>query len=401
MRPSFLINSLHGGGAEKQLSTLIEHFSCEKVYTLEKSPGGPENLIELSSHSQHTPALIKLLSLGYYSKKLARQTAGGETVISFMTRANAVNTISAARSGHRAIVSERTNPSREFSGLRKRLYSGIIRKTYSQADLIVTNSLGVAEEISRSFGAPQDKIRTIANHLNLKKIKELAAEPLGEYEKLFSSPVITTSGRLTAAKGQWRLIKIFSELKKRQPDLRLAILGSGELKEYLKDLAEALDLRIFDAGEENFSDDRDVYFLGSAANPYNFLSRSRLFVLTSLWEGLPNALLEAMACGAPCVSANCQYGPLEIFSIKPELSQYASRNPSEEDFGILLPVLNAQKITYASEAPDEAEKIWIDCLDALLKDEKKLSLYSELGKARAADFDLAKILPLWERIADK
>lgn len=401
MRPSFLINSLHGGGAEKQLSTLIEHFSYEKIYTLEKSAKGPENLIELSSHCQSTPAFIKLLSLGYYSKKLAKKTLRGETIISFMTRANAVNTISASRTGHRAIISERTNPSREFSGLRKKIYSGIIRRTYSQADLIVTNSLGVADEIQRSFGASQDKIRTIPNHLNLKKIKKMATEPLGEYERLFSSPVVITSGRLTAAKAQWRLIKIFSELKKREPDLRLAILGNGELKEYLKDLALALGLNIFDAEREKFKNDRDVYFLSSVENPYNFLARSRLFALTSLWEGLPNALLEAMACGAPCVSANCHYGPLEIFSIKPELSQYNSQKPSEEDFGLLLPVLNNQKITYVSQSPDEAEKVWIDYLGSLLKDEKKLSLYSELGKARAADFDLSRTLPLWERIADK
>ena len=84
--------------------------------------------------------------------------------------------------------------------------------------------------------------------------------------------------------------------------------------------------------------DADVYFPGFRENPYQFLARARVFVFTSLWEGFPNALIEAMASGAPALSADCAAGPREILS--PETPFYFRTLKAEPaPYGLLMPVL--------------------------------------------------------------
>lgn len=399
MSISFLINSLSGGGAERQLAILLNYFPHKNVYTLEKNSTNAKH-VPLSWHTKKTPTFIKALSLRYYSKKLASMCARDETIVSFMTRANAVNVISSEKTGHIPIISERTNPSMEFSGLRMKIYNKILRKTYQNSNLIITNSMGTAKELIKSFSLKEDKIVTISNHIDIKMASEMAKEEIKGYEKIFSKPVIINTGRLTEAKGQWHLIKIFSTIRKREKNLRLVILGEGPLKNFLKKMCEAEGLDFFDASQEDSFMDQDVCFMGAVENPFKFLSRSKIFVLTSLWESFPNAILEAMACAVACISANCKYGPLEIMSINPDLSLYEFKEEIKEDFGILLPPLPRLKESNTNEY-DKTISIWSEAILSTLKDEKQLSLYSSLSKARASDFDVKKIIPLWRKTLEK
>ena len=94
-------------------------------------------------------------------------------------------------------------------------------------------------------------------------------------------------GRLTRPKGQWHLIRALSYVKKEIEDVKLLILGQGELKGYLKELVDKLDLR------------NNVEFLGYQRNPFKYIASSDLFVFSSLYEGFGNVLVEAMACGVP------------------------------------------------------------------------------------------------------
>jgi len=107
-------------------------------------------------------------------------------------------------------------------------------------------------------------------------------------------------GRLTEQKDFFTLISAFAQLRQHRV-LRLIILGDGELRAGLADHMAELGL----------SDD-DVKLPGFVSNPFAWLARCSLFVLSSRWEGLPGALIEAMACGAPVVSTNCLSGPDEI-----------------------------------------------------------------------------------------
>ncbi|NLI10373.1 MAG: glycosyltransferase [Elusimicrobia bacterium] len=399
MSYSFLINSLKGGGAEKQLSTLIKHLPYEKVYTLEKSDTKSDKVSQLSEHTAKTPNLIKILSLNYYGKKLTSLLSKEEKkIISLMTRANAVNVFSSQKSGHEPIICERTNPSKEFQGIREKIYKPIIKKTYEKAAKIITNSQGTAQEIIKSFFAKEEKITTVPNLIDLEEIKKAKEESLGEWQKIFEkSRVIISCGRLTNAKAQWRLLKIFSLLLAKDKELKLVILGSGELTNYLTNLSEALGLRTYFPGKE-LSENYDAYFAGNTENPYKFVSSSKIFVLSSIWEGFPNVLIEAMACGTPCISSNCAYGPLEIFSIKPEINLYEKKEIIEEDFGVLLPTLNPQKIYNAFEKPEESENVWAEYLYYFMNDSKKINFYKSCVSARALDFSPKKIIPMWERI---
>jgi len=398
MSISFLINSLSGGGAERQLSILLNYFPHKNLYTLEKNSTDIRHT-PLSWHTKKTPALIKTFSLKYYSKKLASLCAKDEVIVSFMTRANAVNAISSEETGHIPIICERTNPTMEFSGLRMKIYRSILKKTYKKADLIITNSKGTGQELINSFSVEKDKIATISNHIDIKMVNEMAKEEIKGYEKIFSKPVIINAGRLTEAKGQWHLIRIFSAIRKKNKNLRLVILGEGPLKNFLKKICKAEDLEFFDSTQDSFKE-QDVCFLGGVKNPFKFIARSKIFVLTSLWESFPNALLEAMACAVPCISSNCLYGPLEIMSINPELSLYGLKEPLKEDFGILLPPLPGWDDSNSDEY-SKTISLYSETILSELEDEKQLSLYSSLSKARASDFDVKKIIPLWGKTLEK
>ncbi len=402
MSVSFLINSLAGGGAERQLSLILEHLPYERVYTLEKAGAAGEKISELSSHSSATPNFIKVLSLGYYKKKLLSALSAEErTVISFMTRANAVNAEAAKIRGYKAVVCERTNPGQEFAGFRKTIYSPIIKRTYAGAQKIITNSGGCAQEIISNFSAPKDRIEVIPNMADFRNIRRAAGQGLGEWKEIFQNPVILNCGRLTDAKGQWRLLRIFASLKKKNEAVKLVFAGDGELRNYLEDLSNALGLKTFSAGKDRIGPGFDVYFAGHIENPHKFAAACRIFILSSLWEGSPNALLEAMACGAACLSANCRYGPLELFSIKPDLSLYSSKDIMEENFGVLLPPLNREKVYSANINLEEEENIWADYISTFINDERKLSFYRNSAFARALDYAPEKIVPLWKALYEQ
>lgn len=132
---------------------------------------------------------------------------------------------------------------------------------------------------------------------------------------------VTAAGRLVECKGFDVLIKAFSAVRKRFPDYRLVIYGSGEERGFLLNTAEA----------EGLSD--AVSLPGALKDAMREICRSSVFVLSSRYEGMPNALIEAMACGVPCVSTRCKMGPEELIE--------------DGVNGLLVPVNDAEAISRA------------------------------------------------------
>ena len=132
---------------------------------------------------------------------------------------------------------------------------------------------------------------------------------------------VTTMGRLIPEKGFDVLIEAFSAVSRELPEYKLVIMGEGPLKENLKNLAKEKGL-----------EDR-VIFTGAVSDAVKRCSESSLFVLSSRSEGMPNALLEAMACGVPCVSTDCRMGPSELIE--------------NEVNGLLVPVDDAEAMAQA------------------------------------------------------
>lgn len=392
----FLINSLAGGGAEKVAMRLSEHLPMSAFILLERDVKYKTDkpIFFLSNHSTKTSPIIKTLSIPIYAYKLSKFLEKNSPVVSFLERANFVNIISKLFKKHRAIISVRMDQQTGHIGLRK-LNKLLVRLLYPKADLIIAVSHGVKQSLI-NLGIEEEKIKVIYNPYPIDEIRELAKEPLGSYEEIFKHPILITAGRLTKQKGQWYLLRVFKALKEKHKDLKLVILGEGELKDYLVGLSEELGLKTYVWDRDALSESFDVYFLGFQKNPFKFIARSKLFVFSSLWEGFPNALVEAMACGVPVVSSDCRSGPREILATDTDFN-YQTQKPEFAEYGVLMPVFEV-KYKSAEEPLGEKETMWVETIYKLLEDESLRKNYSENAKQRAEDFSIEKILIEWRNI---
>ena len=161
-------------------------------------------------------------------------------------------------------------------------------------------SRGVSDSMFAATGIPAKNTTTIHNPVVMPDIRTRAEEP-ADHPWLSDGgpPVILAAGRLTREKDYPTLVRAFALLAARRP-CRLVILGQGEQRAEIEQLAAALGVA-----------DR-MSLPGWVENPFAFMSRASLFVLSSIYEGLPSVLVEAMACGCPCVSTDCPAGPAEI-----------------------------------------------------------------------------------------
>jgi glycosyltransferase involved in cell wall biosynthesis len=178
----------------------------------------------------------------------------------------------------------------------KRRMKGLL----ARADGVIAISHGVAEDLTTCLDTPPEIITVLPNPTITPDLLALARQPaehpwMNEQEV----PVIMGIGRLGRAKDFSTLIRAFALLRKER-HCRLIILGKGRQKDNLSALIHALGI-----GE-------DAHLAGFVQNPYAYLARAKLFVLSSRWEGLPNVLTEALAVGTPVVSTDCPSGPREI-----------------------------------------------------------------------------------------
>ena len=168
------------------------------------------------------------------------------------------------------------------------------------ADGIVTVSQGVSDDLRGLIPAVSHKVTTIYNPVARPELVDQAAAPVSHpWFKSESVPVILSAGRLTTVKDHATLLRAFAEVCRTRP-ARLVILGVGPERENLLVLAEGLNVS------------QHVDLPGFEVNPFAYMSRSKAFVLSSRYEGFPNVLVQAMACGTPVVSTDCRSGPREI-----------------------------------------------------------------------------------------
>lgn len=236
--------------------------------------------------------------------------------------------------------------------------SGWVRKKilipylYKKASALVCVTEALAAEMKRYFDIPAALIKVIYNFYEVEDIQQKCNEPLSDAEAdIFSKPVIINSGRLHPQKEQAKLISVFSDVKK-QVDCRLVILGDGDLRQELVNHGKRLGLTVCDLSIGPIHA-ADLYLLGFQANPFKFYKHSRLFALSSSWEGFPNVLAEALLCRLPVVSADCPTGPREILAIN-GLPEIPVKNAVNCNVGSLLPMLNKNN--------PEAEKEWADAI---------------------------------------
>ena len=211
-----------------------------------------------------------------------------------------------ARGPTEVVVSERntlTVESQNYSSdIRMRLMPHLVRYFYRGASCIVAVSNGVADDLARVTHLPRDRIKVIFNPIITPEFQEKAQEVI-EYDWFMPGepPVILSVGRLTIQKGFDVLIKAYAKVREIIPS-RLLILGEGPER-------GALETLVHDQGLEKL-----VRLPGFVQNPYPYMKKANVFVLSSRWEGLPGVLIEALYCGVPIISTDCPSGAREILA---------------------------------------------------------------------------------------
>ena len=256
-----------------------------------------------------------------------------------------------------------------------------------RADRMVSCTKVMEADIAAEYSVKSSA--TLYNPCNLEEIKQLSKEPIQpEYEDFLQRPgkTVVSMGRAHDVKGFWHLIKSVYLIRQKKQNVKLMLIGAGDFREY-KELAKKLGM------------EQDVLFTGVQKNPFALLARADIYALTSDSEGFPNALIEAMACGLPCVSVNCKTGPAEILQ-----EDYKKSENQEEvyhgDYGILTPILKGAKNLEPNEITQE-EETFAKELEELLTDEAMWALYQEKAVKRAADFGIEAYVAEIEKLIQK
>jgi glycosyltransferase involved in cell wall biosynthesis len=172
-------------------------------------------------------------------------------------------------------------------------YLPLMRGLYRRADKVVVLSSYMKNQLERKLQLLPDKVIHIPNPVDLSKIQQDAAEPLpNDYDA--SRPYALTVGRLTPQKDYMTLLEAFRVVAQSSP-LRLVILGEGPDRSMIEKR-----IRKFELGDR-------IELRGFDSNPYRWMARAHIFVLSSRWEGMPNTILEARALGIPIVMT--EYDP--------------------------------------------------------------------------------------------
>lgn len=305
-RVALVFSSLSGGGIQRVMLNLAGAFLAEGLQVdlvvvdargeLVSQVPGQARVVDLRSRRSiyALPGLV-----GYLRRYRPRAVLASQTHLNLLTLAAR----GLARVPARVVVSEHValdQVLRHAATWKERVFPMGARLWYGRADGLVVVSHDAAARFIAVTGLPAGAATVIHNPVVTAALFEQAALPVDHpWFAAGEPPVILSAGRLTAQKDHATLIEAF-QLLRRTVRARLIVLGDGEERHALESLIERLQLR------------SDVQLAGFVQNPFGYMARARLFVLSSRWEGFGNVLVEAMACGTPVVSTDCPSGPSEI-----------------------------------------------------------------------------------------
>lgn len=298
--------SLSGGGAERVMLNLAAGFAsceCDVDLVLASASGAYIDQVDPRVTVVDLGARRVAASLPRLIRYLRRERPAAMLVTH--VHANVIALVAKSLSGVdvRLVVRDTESPV-EAARRRRTTWNSLIailaRRYYRYADAVVSVCLALREQIATARSISSQKISVIYNPVRVDALTALAAMPAG-HAWLDNSDIrtILAIGRLDEQKDFESLIRAFGILR-RDMDVKLVILGEGSRRSVLQKLIGTLGL------------ENDVDLPGFAPNPYAFLGKADLFALSSLWEGLPNVLIEALALGTPIVSTDCETGPREI-----------------------------------------------------------------------------------------
>ena len=307
-RLAVLISFSGEGGVERMVLNLVEGFA---------ELGRSVDLLSIRSDSAHLEALpeavrhvdLKVRHSGTALAPLLRYLRQERPAAVLAAKDRAIRVAAVARrlgSPQTRLVGRLgTNLTAALAGrgaLTRGLRLAPMRLIYRLVDHVVAVSEGVAEDTLKVTGLPTERVSVIRNPVVTQRLRQLASEPLDHpWLAPNQPPMVLGAGRLTDQKDFATLLRAFARLRAARP-ARLVILGEGRLRARLQSLAAELGIA------------DDLALPGFTRNPYAWMSRASVFVLSSAWEGSPNVLTEAMALGTPVAATDCPSGPREILA---------------------------------------------------------------------------------------
>lgn len=353
-----VISSLSAGGAERVMSIMANYWAerGEDVTLLTLAEVG-DDFYSLNPYVKRvglgllfpTTGVVSAIRTNILRIKAIRQVINDvqpEVIISFLDRTNVLTLLAAKRTGIPGIVSERIDPSQMAIGL---IWSFLRRKTYKDAKFVIVQTNRIAIWVAENIGG---NVAVIPNPVLPDNDKS------NIIEKLLYKHNIVAMGRFDYQKGFDLLLKAFVHIASRYPEWGLTIVGDGEMKNEISNLVCNLNLEY------------QVNLPGRVERPWTQLGNADIFVLSSRFEGFPNVLLEAMACGVPPISFDCPSGPAEIIT-----NNYN---------GILVPPENVEALALAIER-------------LILQPEERLRL-SENAKKVVNNYSLDQIMDHWDKV---
>lgn len=309
---ALFIPLLEGGGAERVIVNLANEFSgrgheTDLVLVQKRGPylrkvRSGVNIVDLGKRS--TP--FALAPLVRYLKETKP-----DVLLSTLNHANIIALIAKKLSFSRTqVIIRQSNHFSLSCGDKKRAF--LAKGLYKKADKVIANSQGVKKDLCEALRIPEKKIKVIYNPVFEESIvKKAKKSPHHPFFTNKNNKVIIAVGRLTGEKNFSTLIESFARMKEDAElteslcgtdsgELKLIILGEGEKRGALERLVEDRGLK------------DSVSLPGFVENPYAFMGSSEVSVLSSIWEGFGNVIVEALACGIPVVSTDCPSGPSEI-----------------------------------------------------------------------------------------
>ena len=323
---AFYVPSLTVGGAER-VTVSVANGLAERGYDVDllvsynRGAFREEVDADVTLVDLETPE-IPVLGIGASVPQFARYLKRREPAMLFsqMTYANVIHLTTQLVTGADTVaISTIHNTLGMQEESKEKLVQWLQRRLAGRADQFVAVSEGVSESVVEYVGVDREKVSVLHNPIPVDEVRDRAGESV-EHPWIESDDVevVLGVGRLERAKNYGSFLRAFERVHAARPDTRAIIVGRGSKRDELEQLAA--ELGIEDA----------VSFPGFVDNPYGYMAGADVLAMSSIHEGLPTVLIEALACGCPVVSTDCPSGPAEIL----EGGEYGPLVEVDDDEGL-------------------------------------------------------------------
>lgn len=391
-RIAILVQNLHNGGAERMAANMALELSAYYSVWLIVFDGRDAiypyggRLIDLKlPPSEDENIAQRLVKLVYRVRRLRylKRSLRIDCCISHMNSANVINILSKGKekvySIYHSMPSACDGKGKTAAQLHRFIAAGSERY-YCVSRL-------AAMDMAKSYGIAPEKLGCIYNFLDPEKIEVQSREALPADAAAFYAKhprMLISMGRLTAMKGQDRMIRLLRELRKEDDGVGLTILGEGEERASLTALAGELELT------------EHVYLPGELPNPFPWLKAASVFLLFSDYEGLPMVLIEAASVKLPVAACDVASGPREILAPDTDIQNFTDKAEYAR-YGVLLPSLAGEE---RRGELGEKECMTEQAVKRLLYDEELRGRYIERSAECAERFSAAQQIGKWRKRID-